>query len=590
MYYDEIYLLDLCILAYQLHAQTLIWPMDPYYEQMVPEKSESHLRNRRTKFKRALSEYLKLSRRNDDPERSTVISKLHGPGICQDVKSSGWGSENATLDPILANYQRIFPWAPSFTRPNAAREPWIEYNTPKVITTPIGVVNMVSYKSDAGYYSNKRDDEKVQVEVIHPSRPNSLKGPPAATDLLYCFEGGTGAIGESRKEEQQYPVWSMMGFVLARAKSVGYDVYIVFRGSRSGALRPKQSVVKESGNPDWVTDMDFFEVVEDNVISAYGSVCRGFRTSVKTMLPTIFGALQEVQKTKAEPPKTIYVTGHSLGAALASQFTSVVVCGDKYGPYGLGSAMPTPLKNWPWRSIQLVSYSAPVVGGHRFHDFFNLNVGSRRVWLDGDPVTQERRHFPVGVRYRISVREKRGSNPKAVLISQASHEPPEIRKAIILSKLAKGMTMDEVPAGSGALDDEDTPWFYPKHCDDMLVSLNKCRGSISLEKLFPDFVEYLGLYLTILQQTLAPTSEEPAEKLQKLIKEIKNLKSLKELSALSAVLLGRIWNEVTGIQTDKEFHDFIGLCLCLAGLSEGLAADAKLLKDGAFKDLLSERV
>jgi hypothetical protein len=32
MYEEFVYLLDLCILSYQLHAQTLIWPLDPYYE------------------------------------------------------------------------------------------------------------------------------------------------------------------------------------------------------------------------------------------------------------------------------------------------------------------------------------------------------------------------------------------------------------------------------------------------------------------------------------------------------------------------------------------------------------------------------
>jgi hypothetical protein len=31
---SDVYLLDLCIFSYHLHAQTLIWPMDPYYEQM----------------------------------------------------------------------------------------------------------------------------------------------------------------------------------------------------------------------------------------------------------------------------------------------------------------------------------------------------------------------------------------------------------------------------------------------------------------------------------------------------------------------------------------------------------------------------
>jgi hypothetical protein len=34
MYHTLVHLLDLCILSYQLHSQTLIWPMDPYNERV----------------------------------------------------------------------------------------------------------------------------------------------------------------------------------------------------------------------------------------------------------------------------------------------------------------------------------------------------------------------------------------------------------------------------------------------------------------------------------------------------------------------------------------------------------------------------
>ena len=43
MYHQYVHLLDLCTLSYQLHSQTLIWPMDPYYEQW---SLDSDLRNR----------------------------------------------------------------------------------------------------------------------------------------------------------------------------------------------------------------------------------------------------------------------------------------------------------------------------------------------------------------------------------------------------------------------------------------------------------------------------------------------------------------------------------------------------------------
>ena len=41
MGFDTIYMLDLCILAYQLHAQTLVLIPDPYGEQMQESGDQS---------------------------------------------------------------------------------------------------------------------------------------------------------------------------------------------------------------------------------------------------------------------------------------------------------------------------------------------------------------------------------------------------------------------------------------------------------------------------------------------------------------------------------------------------------------------
>jgi hypothetical protein len=61
MYDQTVHLLDLCILSYHLHAQTLIWPLDPYYECSTPEK-------RRMEFMNALRTWCK------------DVRTLHGPG------------------------------------------------------------------------------------------------------------------------------------------------------------------------------------------------------------------------------------------------------------------------------------------------------------------------------------------------------------------------------------------------------------------------------------------------------------------------------------------------------------------------------
>ena len=51
MYHQLIYLLDLCTYSYQLHNQTLIWPMDPYYDQF------SGIKGRRNGFMAEVHKY-----------------------------------------------------------------------------------------------------------------------------------------------------------------------------------------------------------------------------------------------------------------------------------------------------------------------------------------------------------------------------------------------------------------------------------------------------------------------------------------------------------------------------------------------------
>src|SRR5271166_546807 len=285
-YNSDVHLLDLCIFSYHLHAQTLIWPMDPYYEQM--ELMGAFAAEKRREI------FMKKVR-----EKTTKRTDLHGPASCQGDLSSGWPS-NEFLEPIISDYSRIYPWRPSFTRPEREKAPWVVYNTPSRITDSINVVKMFRYDTNAGPY--KGASPTVQVDPIHDSRPQNLSSLPNATELLYCFEGGTGAIGGGETTQKQYPLWSIMGFALTRTvtdveldlrtkdvkkpKPVSYDIYIVFRGSRSGELRKWEAGAQKMGNPDWVTDWDLFTLIGDADISERGKVCRGFGTSIKTMLPT----------------------------------------------------------------------------------------------------------------------------------------------------------------------------------------------------------------------------------------------------------------------------------------------------------------
>ena len=85
-----------------------------------------------------------------------------------------------------------------------------------------------------------------------------------------------------------------MGFVLRTSCHLRIrrtDLYIVFRGSRSGKLRPLQAG-SGKGNPDWVTDLQIArKPVEVPEISVRGKCVKGFSASLLTMLPTVMASL-----------------------------------------------------------------------------------------------------------------------------------------------------------------------------------------------------------------------------------------------------------------------------------------------------------
>jgi hypothetical protein len=490
---------------------------------------------------------------------------------------------------------------------------------------------MVQYDTNNGPYPGTRPT--FQVDTIHDSRPQNLSSLPNATGLLYCFEGGTGAIddGTQTQTQKQFPLWSMMGFVLARTvtdvelnlstdvqnpKPVSYDIYIVFRGSRSGKLRLWEAAYKEEGNPDWVTNWDLTQVIEDREISARGKVCRGFGTSIRTMLPTVVKAMEEIANQKQQPPRYIYVTAHSLGGALACHFTSAVLCGTKYGPKGTGGQMPDSLKKWPWESVKLVTYSSPVVGDNEFRDNFNKTVQSRRIWLDGDYVTQEQVNCLVGEPYRISVHHEQTLQEKKVGPQQISHHPYLIRRNLILSWRKAGDdkgkipdVLPDIPAGTGTEHYEE-PMKYFKHCADVLghlVTIKAARPGahpaikelFALSELFPDFSEHFRLYLEIFREwepDLSTTSNAKGNKLQWLMSNLGTL-----TGGTSKDTLESYWKTAKDIQSDEAFFNFIGLCLFLTklSLSKGSHSTADLSTvmpfigaeaSGDYSDLLKNKI
>lgn len=329
-YHPFVYHLDLSILAYQLYSQSLAFPFDPYYEDL---EERDALMDR-------VRDWAAITGANQ-VAAETGIEGYRGPGSLAGFEN------NPSHDPILYRYSQLHPWSDSIT--NAAST-WTEYLTPFEITEQIRDVFVCSRPIGGA-------EDEVNIDQIVPSQNDAALD---AEDVLMAFEGGTG----DKAEPGQFASQSLMGFALLRAgEGDNYDLHISFRGSRSGsAIRAALeafSTENAFGNPDWITDLGY-ATVEAPWVSTSGRVSRGMSRAVQILAPQLFGCLDGVGGERDTPPRNIYVTGHSLGGALAQHFVSALMMGDQYGPDG--GAMPESLASWPWRQTKLISMSAPRVG------------------------------------------------------------------------------------------------------------------------------------------------------------------------------------------------------------------------------------
>ncbi len=341
-YHPLVYNLDLATLAYQLHAQTLIWPFDPYYD-VVPGGAKG-----RKRFIKAVQHWASNMGRQQRRSGGGVHA-YRGPG-----RLAGY-ADNPLHDPTIYRYDGLSPWNGTLT--NSGKR-WVEYLPPKPITDQIRDVYMCSRKSG-------RAPGAVSVARIATNPKTRSTG---ARDVLLAFEGSTGDKGESGHPASQ----SLLGFVLLRHRGQGnaYDIHIAFRGSRSGSLL--RSVVQANwdtrakGSPDWITDLGF-DLADPGkgarLITTTGAVHRGFAKSIEQSLPNIFACLGKAALLKpGTRPENIFVTGHSLGGGLAQIFVSAMLMGDQYGPNGKGPAMPPQMRQWPWPHLKLITFSAPRAG------------------------------------------------------------------------------------------------------------------------------------------------------------------------------------------------------------------------------------
>lgn len=551
--------LDLCILAYQLHSQSLIWPADPYCEQLLKSTAKPFVEgDRREKFiAEVTNTFTGVQGAVSKPNANAVY---HGPGACMGAQ---WKT-NPTLDPIISEYDRINPWQPCFVRPLRHRDPWLVYKAPREITGKIGNVKVACYPQASGPYSGL---PVVGIDDLTAGAQPKLIPPPNATDWLYCFEGGTG--GDPRKDsDKKYPAWSLMGFVLAthraNAPAPHYDVHIAFRGSRSGKLRPTEAMSKK-GNPDWVTDLMVQSMQDEPTISKTGLVSAGFSESLKRTLPAIMRCLEDIHGQKGGAPGRIFVSGHSLGGALACHFASAVTLGDSYRYTNNQGAMDFNVRKWPWATMTVTTFGSPAMGDAAFRNGFDAAVRScTRVWILADPITTINPIGHVGTSICLA------PPPTDHLSPGDRHDPFTIRKYLgeefQKQKRFYPNTFYEPPATDNPTTDDRRPWAYFDNSSAMMTYLKKVPGYVPAD-VFKDFIPNLETYLRILRQVLnrrGQTAQRAAQDLRHIITALKAQTNTYYADVESA------WSQANQLQAySGQMHKYVGICLYLAAEAVG---------------------
>ncbi len=373
---------------------------------------------------------------------SSSRSDLRGPG-----GTRGWPT-NEALDPILTDYRLVRPWHGCVIADGVST---------RYLAPQRSIVNNVADITVCEYLG-LRDGRPVDPTFTSQKQnPEAVDG---ASDHLFAFEGGTGSI------EGNPPAWSLVGIVLERhTGTTTYDIHIAYRGSQSGsAYRAAfHGLMLEQGNPDWVTDMEIFKMVKDHRFSPHGLVVRGFRDAVLSSMSSLVRCLEDVADRNGHPPDNIRVSGHSLGGGLAIPLAASLTIGN------IASSLPEALRSWPMQDLALTTFGAPKAGDDDFAELFDANVSARRVWAEGDPITE----FPLNSHVGRPV-------PLHTNVSgTANHEPGVLRQAVIQqAEWARSTTHQALAATD--------PWQNYETIGDALWAAD--QAGERLEYLFPTAV------------------------------------------------------------------------------------------------------
>ncbi|MCP9841175.1 lipase family protein [Synechococcus sp. J7-Johnson] len=497
--------------------------MDPYYEQL--HRSQQDMREFFMSTLRA-----NLKNFFNDAQR--------GP-----EELGGLATSNPKLDPIITEYQRLYPWNHSVVAPEPGD--WNYLKPSLEIVKHVKEIRMCSRLN------------LNQLEVIATKPHNDGDNP---RDVLYCFEGATGIVEKERpigNSSMTLPAWSLMGFVLLKYNSPqdinDYDVHITFRGSRSGnGTRAAKGGWMENGNADWVTDCDSaISMTKCPEISPTGKVPFGFKNSLISTLPMIWKCLEAIARDHVDnPPKTIYFTGHSLGGALAA----LCAVSMRHGEGEIALRNKYKVNNWPWNtSVELITYGSPTIGTEDLVDGAKFKLKADRVYIHGDPIATVLRAKHIGTELKLA------GNLPFKIFDFVRHEPYLIREELV-KVLGLQALNRPIP---------EAPWIKYRSFSDLLAS-NDWHTFLEVNgnrKKLPDFLKYLKLYLYALGvSTNKHKPNRVAEQhLEDLINDFNN----------EEVQWDKIKASSRGFWDDLDFERFMLTCYLLLRYSQNQQAGPK---------------
>lgn len=492
---DALRHLDLCVLAYHLYHQSVVWPLDPWYEILgLPGWS------RRDNFMCAVHNRV-----------ASMPLELPGQLYGGPAVLRGLGESNRRLDPVVTNYRAIRPHAPVW---NGDGGWFLGIQTPAYIVDRIRNVS-VCVRTRGGTGPNAG----ATVEPLY----SHTQG----TDELIAFEGGTGTLDST-------PAFSLMGYVLAHDLDAGrgWELCIVFRGSRSGdATRAAlhAGIGTPDGNADWVTDCAS-ELVKNEYLSAVGKVHTGFSSALETQLPTIEEAILRIRR--ATPPSRITVAGHSLGAGLAALWTCAVTLG-KYGER-LRKHRPA----WPWDELRPFLIAEPPVADEAVIAALEGKVTAWAPYCHGDPVVECAFGFKKasGMGKGMALAAHGGQvgtlvgmdKPRGADAKENPHEVYLIRRALVARAVAEHQNLPGAIARA-------TPWAvyacFADLCAGRAVSTRDATadepkivtaGNLRETLVRHDFAHHFAIFLELYRQIMGPVEDLPIDPRDRLARRRQN--------------------------------------------------------------------